>query len=141
MATVSRTTTTVEQIVEEGDQQNQEDGEDKPASPAVTIKLKKPKPKLTKRVSFTDDTIDNEELGRLKSKCCCVYEKPKQFAESSDSESEAECEHCSGHVEAKHKRSISPPPPVPDTVEEGAEGGQEEDGGDGHDGCPDKGAE
>lgn len=135
MATVSRTTTIVGQIAEEGDQQNQ-DGEDKPASPSVTMKLKKPKPKLTKRVSFTEDTIDNEELGKKKSKCCCVYEKPKQFAESSESESEGECEHCSGHVEAKHKRSISPPPPAP--VEEGAEGGQEEDDGDEGDGCPDQ---
>lgn len=78
--------------------------------PSVRVKLKKPKSQLTKKVSWTEDTVDNETLGRKKSKCCCVYQKPRQeLDESSDSESEGECEHCSGHVEAKHKKRTSPP--------------------------------
>lgn len=136
------TRTVVEQVLEEEPQQqptqqqqpSQSKGvgeDDKPASPSVTIKLRKPKPKLTKKVSFTEDTVDNEELGRKKSKCCCIYEKPKEFAESSESESEAECEHCSGHVEAKHRQSLrrspSPPPPVPDSLDEGPEGGEDDE--------------
>ena len=64
----------------------------------VTLKLRKPKQE--KRVNWTNDTIDNEHLNKKKSKCCCVYEKPKQMDESS-SESEGECDHCSGHVEVK----------------------------------------
>lgn len=48
-------------------------------------------------------------MDKKKSKCCCVYVKPKVFGESS-SESEDECEHCFGHVELKkkpHKHSNS----------------------------------
>jgi hypothetical protein len=33
--------------------------------------------------------VDNEHLNRKKSKCCCVYVKPKKFGES-DSESESD---------------------------------------------------
>lgn len=42
-------------------------------------------------------------MDKKKSKCCCVYVKPKTFGESS-SESEDECEHCTGHVEVKKKK-------------------------------------
>lgn len=78
--------------------------------PSVRVKLKKPKSKLTKKVSWTEDTVDNETLGRKKSKCCCIYQKPREeLDESTDSDSEGECEHCSGHVEAKHKDHASPP--------------------------------
>lgn len=41
-------------------------------------------------------------MGKKKSKCCCIYKKPKTFGESS-SESEDECENCYGHVE--HRKS------------------------------------
>lgn len=43
-------------------------------------------------------------MDKKKSKCCCVYVKPKKFGESS-SEDEDECEHCSGHVEKKKLKS------------------------------------
>lgn len=41
-------------------------------------------------------------MDKKKSKCCCVYVKPRTFGESS-SESEDECDHCYGHVEMKKK--------------------------------------
>lgn len=50
-------------------------------------------------------------MDKKKSKCCCVYVKPRVFGESS-SESEDECEHCFGHVEMKkkaHKPDDHPP--------------------------------
>ncbi|XP_040599868.1 E3 ubiquitin-protein ligase PPP1R11-like [Mesocricetus auratus] len=47
------------------------------------------KAKSGKRDEWSNDTIDNELLGRDSSKCCCVYEKPHAFGESS-SESEKE---------------------------------------------------
>lgn len=121
-------------IQEEETPEAKEQQGDKPSSPAVTIKLRKPKPKLTKKVSFTEDTVDNEELGKKKSKCCCIYEKPKQFAESSDSESEKECQHCSGHVEAKHKtrRSPSPPPPPRSQDDDDEEDDPAQDGNQGN---------
>ncbi|XP_060516667.1 E3 ubiquitin-protein ligase PPP1R11 [Cylas formicarius] len=70
--------------------------------PRVTVKLKKPK--TDRKVNWTTDTVDNENLNKKKSKCCCVYNKPKKFAESSDSDSsEDECDHCKGHVEKRKK--------------------------------------
>ncbi|KAI1287630.1 E3 ubiquitin-protein ligase PPP1R11 [Halotydeus destructor] len=69
---------------------------------SVTLKLRKPKP--DKKVQWTEATVDNEHLNRKKSKCCCVYVKPKLMGESS-TESEDECEHCTGHVEVKKEKS------------------------------------
>ncbi|XP_034015993.1 E3 ubiquitin-protein ligase PPP1R11 [Thalassophryne amazonica] len=53
----------------------------------LTIKLRKRK--TDKKVEWSSDTVDNEHLGRRSSKCCCIYEKPRQFGESS-SESEGD---------------------------------------------------
>lgn len=72
---------------------------------SVRVKLKKPKSKLDKKVSWTEETVDNESLGRKKSKCCCIYRKPREdLYESTDSDSDGDCEHCTGHVEAKHPK-------------------------------------
>nr|XP_057904062.1 E3 ubiquitin-protein ligase PPP1R11 [Doryrhamphus excisus] len=54
---------------------------------SLTIKLRKRK--TEKKVEWSSDTVDNEHLGRRSSKCCCIYEKPRQFGESS-SESEGD---------------------------------------------------
>lgn len=70
------------------------------------------KRKNSKKVVFTDDTVDNENLNRKKSKCCCIYEKPKQFDES-ETESEGECENCYGHKD-KRKAASSPNGCCPD---------------------------
>ncbi|SOV04225.1 related to YPI1 - inhibitor of the type I protein phosphatase Glc7p [Ustilago sp. UG-2017a] len=40
-----------------------------------------------RRVVWTENTVDNEGLGRKKSKICCIYHKPKAFGESSDESS------------------------------------------------------
>lgn len=68
--------------------------------PVLHLRLKKPK--NDKKVQWTMETVDNEDMNKKKSKCCCIYVKPRQFGESS-SESEDECEHCFGHVELKRK--------------------------------------
>ncbi|KAI0248864.1 phosphatase inhibitor-domain-containing protein [Lactifluus subvellereus] len=39
------------------------------------------------RVAWGEDVVDNEGLGRKKSKICCIYHKPREFDESSSSES------------------------------------------------------
>ncbi|XP_045614919.1 LOW QUALITY PROTEIN: E3 ubiquitin-protein ligase PPP1R11 [Procambarus clarkii] len=78
--------------------------EEQVSSGVVRLKLHKPR---TKKVSWTNDTVDNENMGKKKSKCCCVYVKPHEFNESS-SDSDDECQHCSGHVEKKKK------PPLPE---------------------------
>ncbi|CAJ0577121.1 unnamed protein product, partial [Mesorhabditis spiculigera] len=51
-------------------------------------------------VRWTADTVNNEGMGKKKSKCCCIYKKVKRWDES-DTESENETEHCRGHVEKK----------------------------------------
>ncbi|XP_026989655.1 E3 ubiquitin-protein ligase PPP1R11 [Tachysurus fulvidraco] len=60
---------------------------------SLTIKLRKRK--TDKKVEWSSDTVDNEHMGRRSSKCCCVYEKPRQFGESS-TESEGEDEEGCG---------------------------------------------
>ncbi|KAJ3609328.1 hypothetical protein NHX12_023851 [Muraenolepis orangiensis] len=71
---------------------------------SLTIKLRKRK--TEKKVEWSSDTVDNEHLGRRSSKCCCVYEKPKQFGESSsESEGEEDDEGCgSAHCILGHSR-------------------------------------
>lgn len=71
---------------------------------SLTIKLRKRK--TEKKVEWSSDTVDNEHLGRRSSKCCCIYEKPRQFGESSsESEGEDDDEGCgSAHCIMGHGR-------------------------------------
>uniref|UniRef100_A0A182UFH8 Uncharacterized protein n=1 Tax=Anopheles melas TaxID=34690 RepID=A0A182UFH8_9DIPT len=75
------------------------------------LRLRLQKPRNGKKVQWTNGTVDNEHMNKKKSKCCCIYVKPRAFGESS-SESEDECEHCFGHVELKKKNQKVPPMPV-----------------------------
>lgn len=74
--------------------------ENQPSTSSSTVKLNLQKRKNSKKVVFTDDTVDNENLNRKKSKCCCIYEKPKTF-DQSDSESDEDCPDCYGHKPKK----------------------------------------
>ena len=68
----------------------------------------KPKKLDRKQVSWTQETVDNEHLGKKKSKCCCIYVKPKKFGESdTESEDEGDChdKNCSGHTNSDPKKS------------------------------------
>lgn len=38
-------------------------------------------------MAWTDNTVDNETLGRKSSKICCIYHKPKDYDESSSEDS------------------------------------------------------
>ncbi|KAB0797461.1 hypothetical protein PPYR_08455 [Photinus pyralis] len=73
-----------------------------------TLHLKLKKPKNDKKVQWTNETVDNEDMNKKKSSCCCIYTKPKTIEDESSSsdDSEDECDHCKGHIEKKkHKRS------------------------------------
>ncbi|XP_055613868.1 E3 ubiquitin-protein ligase PPP1R11 [Uranotaenia lowii] len=83
---------------------------------APVLRLRLQKPKTSKKVQWCNGTVDNEHMNKKKSKCCCIYVKPRQFGESS-SESEDECEHCFGHVELKKRNK-----PHPDTGEDAPDG-------------------
>ncbi|CAJ0579803.1 unnamed protein product, partial [Mesorhabditis spiculigera] len=50
-------------------------------------------------VTWGADVVDNEHMGRLKSNCCCIYTKPRQWDDPSTWEQdEHETEHCRGHT-------------------------------------------
>jgi len=83
--------------------ETREEEQQRPSNSTLHLRLQKAsgkKNKESRKVSWTQDTVDNEGLGRKKSKCCCVFHKPAKWGES-DSESDGECDNCSGHVEAK----------------------------------------
>uniref|UniRef100_A0A8R1HQC8 E3 ubiquitin-protein ligase PPP1R11 n=1 Tax=Caenorhabditis japonica TaxID=281687 RepID=A0A8R1HQC8_CAEJA len=55
-----------------------------------------------RHVVWATETVDNEGMGKKKSKCCCIYKKPKNWQDSSsDEDSDCETGHCRGHVEQK----------------------------------------
>lgn len=76
--------------------------------PGVVLKLRQPKPASRRRVVWREDTVDNEHMNKKKSKCCCIYEKPKVFAESSSESDGDDCDHCRGHVERRQKPRPEP---------------------------------
>uniref|UniRef100_A0A8C3UID7 E3 ubiquitin-protein ligase PPP1R11 n=1 Tax=Catharus ustulatus TaxID=91951 RepID=A0A8C3UID7_CATUS len=71
-----------------------ESGTVEPENRSLTLKLRKRKP--DKKVEWSSDTVDNEHLGRRSSKCCCIYEKPRAFGESSSESSGPEEEEGEG---------------------------------------------
>jgi len=60
-----------------------------------------------RRVSWTTDTVDNEFLNKKKSKCCCVYHKPKNWNESSseDENEDHDCQNCRGHRKSDYNKN------------------------------------
>jgi len=38
---------------------------------------------LRRRITWAEDVVDNEGLGRKSSKVCCIYHRPREFGESS----------------------------------------------------------
>jgi len=85
MASSNYTTTTQEDTKEEVNSTN-----------ATTLKLRLKKEK-GKKIQWTEDTVDNEGLGKKKSKCCCQFRKARKELEESSSEEEEGCETCPGH--------------------------------------------
>lgn len=63
----------------------------------IIIRLNKSK----KKVNWKEDTVDNEHLNKKSSKCCCIYEKPHKYDESSSDSEDEDCDNCRGHVEKK----------------------------------------
>eukprot|EP00123_Amoebidium_parasiticum_P010408 comp20085_c0_seq1/m.24734 comp20085_c0_seq1/g.24734 ORF comp20085_c0_seq1/g.24734 comp20085_c0_seq1/m.24734 type:complete len:107 (-) comp20085_c0_seq1:814-1134(-) len=57
-----------------------------PPAPTYQIRLATPQTE-PRRVSFTNDTVDNEHMGKKKSKMCCIFKKQRAFGESSSDDS------------------------------------------------------
>jgi len=53
-------------------------------------------PRSRRRIQWAEDVIDNEGLGRKKSKVCCIYHAPKPIDESSDESSSDSDDNDSG---------------------------------------------
>ena len=68
-------------------------------SGSIRLRLTKNPPRSARRVSWTADTVDNELMNKKKSKCCCVFQKAKNWGESSseDENDDKDCAHCKGH--------------------------------------------
>ncbi|KAH9505370.1 hypothetical protein Btru_058531 [Bulinus truncatus] len=76
--------------------------EDESEQNTPVLQLRLQQPKNEHKVKWSTDTVDNEFMGKKKSKCCCIYEKPKVFGESDTSSSSDEDDddctaHCRGH--------------------------------------------
>ncbi|XP_064615924.1 E3 ubiquitin-protein ligase PPP1R11-like isoform X2 [Liolophura sinensis] len=71
-------------------------------SPRLVLKLKKPK--NDKKVQWSNDTVDNEHMNKKKSKCCCIYEKPKLFGESSSEDEDGDDHDCTSHCRGHRKK-------------------------------------
>lgn len=78
----SHTTTTT---VVEQQQQQQSSSSTEPA----TVNLTASSPD-DRRVQWADGTVDNEHLGKKKSKICCIYKKPRAAGESSSDSSDSD---------------------------------------------------
>ncbi|XP_060802822.1 E3 ubiquitin-protein ligase PPP1R11 [Amyelois transitella] len=78
--------------------------QEEPVQPIAVITLRPTRAQERKKVVWTEDTVDNENMNKKKSKCCCIYEKPRRFGESDSETSDDECEHCSGHVERRRHK-------------------------------------
>lgn len=60
-----------------------------------------------KQVSWDEGTLDNENMGKKSSKVCCIYTKPRAFAESSsESSSSGSDSSDSDGVEGAKKANI-----------------------------------
>ncbi|KAH8112743.1 phosphatase inhibitor-domain-containing protein [Phellopilus nigrolimitatus] len=53
-------------------------------------------PRSRPRVAWTEDVVDNEGMGKKKSKICCIYHKPRRFDESSSESSDSDADSDSG---------------------------------------------
>ncbi|KAI4257945.1 MAG: hypothetical protein L6R42_005384 [Xanthoria sp. 1 TBL-2021] len=58
--------------------------------PTATLRLRATSPPPddnSQRVRWAEDVVDNEGLGRKKSKVCCIYHRPREVGESSSESS------------------------------------------------------
>ncbi|KAI9892264.1 MAG: hypothetical protein M1814_001723 [Vezdaea aestivalis] len=52
-----------------------------------TLRLRGAAQEPDRRIRWAEDVVDNEGMGRKKSKVCCIYHKPREVGESSSEES------------------------------------------------------
>ncbi|KAK9761762.1 Type 1 phosphatases regulator ypi1, variant 2 [Basidiobolus ranarum] len=60
-----------------------------------------------RRVRWDESVVDNEGLGKKKSKICCIYSKPRAFGESDSDESDTESESDNERIHRTKRRVMS----------------------------------
>ncbi|KAF9328206.1 Type 1 phosphatases regulator ypi1 [Podila minutissima] len=68
---------------------------EEPTDPIVGVLELTGEPSTGRRVQWDEEVVDNEHMGKKKSKICCIFKKQKEFGESSD-ESSSESDSDSG---------------------------------------------
>lgn len=67
----------------------------------VVLRLR---PRKKKGVKWTEETVDNEGLGRKSSKKCCIFHKQKVWGDWSDEDKSSDCESDgASDIDDKHK--------------------------------------
>ncbi|KAK9479901.1 phosphatase inhibitor-domain-containing protein [Lipomyces japonicus] len=56
----------------------------------------------SRRVTWDEEVVDNEEMNKKKSKICCIFHKNREFGESSSDESDSSSESDSDGDKDKH---------------------------------------
>ncbi|KAL2160253.1 hypothetical protein VTH06DRAFT_1426 [Thermothelomyces fergusii] len=79
----SQTTLGQTQTAESTNQQTQ-------TQPQAILRLRGAHAPTRRSVQWRSDVVDNEGLGRKKSKVCCIYHRPRGLDESSDSSSSSD---------------------------------------------------
>ncbi|KAL7937459.1 phosphatase inhibitor domain-containing protein [Trichoderma chlorosporum] len=74
------------------------------SSPRVILRLRGGHTSNGRSVSWAEDVVDNEGLGRKSSKVCCIYHRPKGVDESSDESSSDSSSSDSDDSEAESRR-------------------------------------
>ncbi|RPB19420.1 hypothetical protein L211DRAFT_634228 [Terfezia boudieri ATCC MYA-4762] len=74
-----------------------------PRIPDGTLRLRGG-PIQDRRVTWGEDVIDNEELGRKKSKVCCIFRRARSFGESSseDDSSDSDSSNSDSDISMEH---------------------------------------
>ncbi len=51
------------------------------------------RPAESHHVQWAPDTVDNEHMGKRKSKKCCIFKKKREFGESSSESDDSDTDH------------------------------------------------
>lgn len=74
--------------------------------PTYILKLRatdEKKQEQPRRLTWSEDTVNNEKMGKKSSKRCCIYHKTKKFGESDSDESDSDVEEAAKQDNAPGK--------------------------------------
>ncbi|WVQ80787.1 hypothetical protein IAT38_002892 [Cryptococcus sp. DSM 104549] len=91
------------------------------SSPPVGVLRLRGAPTKQRKVVWSEGTVDNEGMGKKKSKICCIYHKPRPYDESSSDESSSD----ESDSDARGASRQSAGPGQGQRHRDGAGGGQE----------------